>query len=131
MWKYRYVSCFLPVRMHPILWVLSVLGKGFVHIAIYSRRSFMWESKHWKHPNNGIVLKGFLRHTLFKLVYFLPYLMSHIIYLALHAKTSLFDRCALLWLIYVNSGNIINPEQVRSWTFHVNDLLYLKNCLHL
>jgi hypothetical protein len=36
-------------------------------------------------------------------------------------------ECALLELKYLNSGNIINLEEVRSQTFHVNNLLLYFN----
>jgi hypothetical protein len=66
-------------------------------------------------------------YMLFKLAYFLPYLMSHIImYHTLHAKMSFFHHCSLLKLRYLNSGNTINLELVRSQTFWVNDLLLYK-----
>jgi hypothetical protein len=60
---------------------------------------------------------------LLNFIYFLPYLVSHITYHNLHAKTSFYDHSALLELIYLNSVNIIKPQQVRSQTFRVNDLL--------
>jgi hypothetical protein len=54
---------------------------------------------------------------LFKIIHFLLCLMSHITYHALHTKMSSFDQYAVLDLRYLNSSNIVNPEQVRSWTF--------------
>jgi hypothetical protein len=65
-----------------------------------------------------------MAYMLFKLIYFLLYLTSHIMYHTLCAKTNFFYHSALLELRYLNSGNIINPEQVRFQTFRVNDLLY-------
>jgi hypothetical protein len=60
-------------------------------------------------------------------VYFLSYLTSHVTYHPLRAKTCFFYHCALSRLRFLNSGNIINPEQVRSQTFWVNNrLLYIK-----
>jgi hypothetical protein len=104
--------------------------------------------KRWKHPNNGIVLKGFyfmiihfLNHTIviteelfaifilnkrffktytiFKLIYFLHPILCTIPYLLKH----LFQSLCSLESRYQNSGNIFNPEQVRSCTFWVNYLL--------
>jgi hypothetical protein len=111
---------------------------------LYSRRSFIWQSKHQKHPNNRTVLKGlftvinFLKschgnnwtttkfyktHTLLNLFISYHTLCPHITYHSLHAKTSFLNHCALLELRYLNSRNIINPEQVRSQIFWVNNLL--------
>jgi hypothetical protein len=91
--------------------------------ALHSRRSFIQESKHRKHPNDGTVLMiiHFLNHAivikeeqfilnktfpqdiffLFKLVYFLLHLIPYITYHTLHANTSFFDYCALLELRYL------------------------------
>jgi hypothetical protein len=87
-----------------------------LHIILY--RSFIQKSKHWKHPNIGIILRGFLnlfilnkrfsRHMLFKLVYFLPCVTFHITYCTLCAKMSSFDHCTLLELKFLNSGNTVN-----------------------
>jgi hypothetical protein len=49
--------------------------------------------------------------------------MSGITYHTLRAKTSFFNYCAPLELRYLKSVNIINVEQVRSWTLWVNYLL--------
>jgi hypothetical protein len=38
-------------------------------------------------------------------------------------KCKQIDHCALLELRYLNFVSIVNPEQVRSRTFRVNDLL--------
>jgi hypothetical protein len=57
----------------------------------------------------------------------LPYFTSHITCHTLHAETSFFNHCPLLETIYLNSGNTVNPEQVRSWTFQVNNLLLYNN----
>jgi hypothetical protein len=76
---------------------------------------------------------GFLgpSHMLFKLIYLLLYLTSHTTYHILHAKMSFFNHCVLLGLKYLNLGNIVNPEQVRSWKFQINDpLLFIKVALY-
>jgi hypothetical protein len=66
-------------------------------------------------------------YMLFKLVYFVPYLMPHIMYHTLHAKMYFFFfHGALLKLRYL-SRNIVNPEQVRTQTFCVNDFLLYVN----
>jgi hypothetical protein len=64
-----------------------------------------------------------MAYMFFKLIYFLLYLTSHIMYRTLCAKTYFFYHSALLELRYLNFGNIINLEQVRFQTFRVNDLL--------
>jgi hypothetical protein len=51
---------------------------------------------------------------LFKLVYFAPYLTRCNVF---------FDHCGLLKLRHLNYGHIVNPEQVRSQTFWVNNVL--------
>jgi hypothetical protein len=111
----------------------------------YSSRLFIQGSKHWKHPNNGIILKEFviiihffLNHAVVvseeqiaililkkRFVRCIHILNSFISYNTLHAKTSFNDHVALMKLRYLNFRNIVNLEQVRSWTFQVNDLLYI------
>jgi hypothetical protein len=94
-------------------------------------RSFIWESKHWKHQSNGIVLKGCsIIYTKLKYIYVKWSFIRHICFLnslisnhTICAKMPFFYCCALVELIYLNLRNIINTEQVRSLTFQVNDLL--------
>jgi hypothetical protein len=125
---------------------------------LYSRRSFIWESKYQKHPNNRIVLKGFFivihfwnhataitgerfatfvsnerfpnTYTLFKFISYhtlhpvlctIPYVLKHLFLIIV----------LFLELRYLNSKNVVNPEQVRFQTFRVNYLLlYIENCHH-
>jgi hypothetical protein len=46
-----------------------------------------------------------------------------LIYIILRGKPTFINHCALLELIYLNSGNIFNPEQAGSRAFRVNSLL--------
>jgi hypothetical protein len=98
---------------------------------MYSRSLLIWECNHQKHSKWKcskiisllfIYLNISVLNTRFSETY-ATLLNSFISYHTLYAEMSFFDHCGLLGLRHQNSGNIVNPEEVMSQTFCVNNIL--------